>query len=192
MFNLNDTNEFSGGNPVFNSAQAGLVKNVTISVEKKQSSDAENSPDYKLLVSDGKASINDGFYYNPKGYESMSEDELNRKHKLQISRIRSIAVAVMGQDYEFPEVSSAKEAVDVLFKLIRDNAGDKKFNVYTTYGTVSYPRQYLQLRYFDFIEPAEMDGATLRPKAADLLKRIEADSASDSSTSEDSGDDGWI
>lgn len=190
MFNLNDTSEFSGGNPVFNAGQAGLVKGVELSVEKKQPSDAENAPDYKLLVSDGNASINDGFYYNPKGHESMAEDELNRKHKLQISRVRSVAVAVMGQDYEFPEVTSAKEAIDVMFKLIRDNAGDKKFNVYTTYGTVGYPKQYLQLRYFDFIEPSEMDGATLRPKSADLLKRVEADSTS--SSSGESADDGWI
>jgi hypothetical protein len=61
MFNLNDEKEFNTGVSILNGGNAGLVKDVTITVEKKQ--DTSNKPDYQLVVTDKQGSINEGFYY---------------------------------------------------------------------------------------------------------------------------------
>lgn len=170
MFDLNGK-EFQG-NTIFNGGVAGLVKNVEISIEKKQ--DDSNTPDYKLIVTDGSSSINAGFYYvtpNP----SKSEEDNAKYSRQQVSRVLHIARAVLGKDYKFPNVSNAKEAYDVLFKLVADNCAGKKFNVYATYGTDSRPSKYLGLRYFNFIEPAGVQVSSLRLGKTDLLERLEED-----------------
>lgn len=81
----------------------------------------------------------------------------------------------MGSTYDFPKVENAKEAFDVLFGIIGDNAGGKKFNVFATYGTDGYPSKFLGLRYFDFIEDATNESGRLTPKNNDLLARLEQD-----------------
>lgn len=170
MFDLNGK-EFQG-NTIFNGGVAGLVKNVEISIDKKEGEG--NTPDYKLVVTDGSSSINSGFYYvtpNP-----AKSDEDNAKYsRQQVSRVLHVARAVLGKDYQFPAVSGAKEAYDVLFKLIADNCKGKKFNVYATYGTDNRPSKYLGLRYFNFIEPAENAVSTLRMGKTDLLEKLEED-----------------
>jgi hypothetical protein len=171
MFNLNDEKEFNTGVSILNGGNAGLVKDVTITVEKKQ--DTSNKPDYQLVVTDKQGSINEGFYYPTPN--SAKDEEANAKYaKMQVGRVRHAAKAVMGEQYEFPQVANAKEAFDVMFKLIKENAGDKKFNVFTTYGTKQRPSQYLGLRYFDFIEPATPD-TQLFVKNTDMMERITAD-----------------
>jgi hypothetical protein len=174
MFDLNDDKQF-GGVQIFNGGEAGLTKNVEISVEKKQVDDADNHPDYKLLAKDASgATINQGFYYY-KPQPQLDSDENKKKEKVQVGRVLSIAKAVMGNDYVFPQVNSGKEAFDVMFKLIEENAPGKKFNVYTTYGTQAYPSIYLGFRYFNFIEPANVEISTLKPNNNDVLVRPEAD-----------------
>lgn len=175
MFDLNGS-EFQGSS-IFNGGNAGLVKNVDISVEKKQ--DEGNTPDYKLIATDSAGSINVGFYYVTPN--SAKNEEENAKYAtMQVSRVVHIAKAVMGADYKFPAVTSAKEAYDVLFKLVMDNAAGKKFNVYTTYGTKDRPSKYLGFRFFSFIESADNNPTTLLNKHVDLLERVVEDS--DSST----------
>jgi len=175
MINLNGK-EFEG-NTIFNGGNAGLVRNVKISVEKKQAGSPDTYPEYKLIAtSDAGGSVNQGFYYfkpNPS-----SPDEYNQKRERQeLSRVLHIAKAVLGADYVFPEVKTTKEAVDVLFGLIKDNVEGKVFNVYVTYGTKNRPGRFLGLRYFNFIERA-VENTRLIPNNMDLLTKITEDAPS--------------
>ena len=65
MFDLN-SNEFNTSVAVFNNRVAGKVDEVSLRVEKKESSDTSNSPDFKVfLIKDG-AEMNGAFWYpNP-------------------------------------------------------------------------------------------------------------------------------
>tara|TARA_R110000851_G_scaffold315229_3_gene477571 strand:- start:2976 stop:3569 length:594 start_codon:yes stop_codon:yes gene_type:complete len=167
-------NDFNGS-AIFNGANAGLASNVTITVNKKQVDEPENYPDYKLVMKDAAGSeLSQGFYYytpNPQKDEDYNERRANQ----EVSRVLHLARAVMGADYKFQEeINSVKEAYDLLFKLVSDNAGDKKFNVFVTYGTTVRPSKFLGLRYFDYIESAEGD-SRLFGKRTDSMERVVAD-----------------
>tara|TARA_R110000772_G_scaffold54130_1_gene123535 strand:- start:55593 stop:56177 length:585 start_codon:yes stop_codon:yes gene_type:complete len=164
------------GTAIFNGGNAGVVNEVEISVEKKGADQPDTYPMYKLIVTDkGGAKVNQGFYYftpNPD-----NDDAYNEKRETQeVSRVLHIARAVMGTEYAFPAVSTSKEAYDVLFKLVADNAGGKKFNVFVTYGTNSRPSKYLGLRYFNFVETS-VEGTTSRFRvgAQDMMTRLTED-----------------
>lgn len=174
MINLNDeVFESTGGVQIFNDGEAGLVQDVEISVEKRGADEPDTYPNYKLIATDKNgATVNRGFYYFTPN-DSDSEERQKERQNQEISRIVSIARAVMGSDYKLPEVSSIKEAYDTVFKLVRDNAGSKKFNVFVTYGTVSRPSEYLGFRYFNFIEPA--GESKLRKGNSDQMERLQAD-----------------
>ena len=190
MINLNGENfkekEYA---TIFNGGKAGKVNNVTIAVTKKTAADADNLPDYKLVVTDENGGeVNDGFYY--------AEET---KQQLSINRVLHIARAVLGADYEFPEYADYKAVIDGLFKLINKNADEKKFNIYVTYGNVGYPSKYLRVRYFDFLEAADTDEAVSRlfKKKNDLLERITEDAPSlpvgeEGTTSTTDSDDDWL
>jgi len=162
---------------IFNNGKAGLVRNVEISIEEKQGEG--NTPDYKLIVTDELGSINSGFYYiTPNPQKSQEENE--RWEKLMVGRVLHIAKAVVGDDYTFPSISSSKEAYDVLFKIIKENSANKKFNIYTNYGTTNRPSKYLSIRFFNFIEPANDGSSTvLKASNSDLLEQVQPDKPSD-------------
>ena len=176
MFDLNEKK--FGGTVIFNNGKGGVAKDVEISVEKRKQDEPDNHPNYKLIVNDGAATVNQGFYY-PKFNPDKSEEQNNQGAVREVGRVMHIARAVLGADYTFPSVGNAQEAFDVLFRLISDNAANKKFNVFVSYGTAGYPGKYLGLRYFNFIEPAGEGPSRLRPGAADLLERVEQDAPTD-------------
>jgi hypothetical protein len=154
MFNLNDAS-FGGGITVFNNGNAGKVENVTMSVTKKLSTDADNAPDFKLVFTDiNGAQINQGFYYH-KNNDMNTEQKNKDMEGWLIGRVLSAAKSVVPEDFVFPEVATSKEALDSLFTIIRNNCENKKVNVYVTYGTKTKPSQYLSLRYFNFVEAAD-------------------------------------
>lgn len=196
--NLNDNTQFGGGTAIFNGGDAGEVKDVTIRVERKGSDDHQNAPDFKLYVSDGAAEMNGGFYY-PTKRDNKSAEENIAAAKREIGRVLSVAKAVMGDDYKFPEVKTPKEAFDVLFKIIEDNSEGKKFRVFANYGTSFRPSSYLNLRYFDFIR-GEHDDRPFSRNNNDVLERIEPDKKDDDALnlggfdglSDDETDDSWI
>lgn len=187
MFDLNEKK--FGGTVIFNNGVGGVAKDVEISVEKKKADEPDSYPNYRLVVTDNAgAKINQGFYY-PKSDPNKSPEQNEQSTVREVGRVIHIARAVMGNDYQFPQVNSSKEAFDVLFKLIHDNAGGAKFNVFVGYGTRAYPDKYLKLRYFNFIEPADTNPSRLRVTPNDLLERVEQDAPSsdtgmDSLTSE--------
>jgi hypothetical protein len=95
---------------------------------------------------------------------------------MNVGRIVHLARAVLGAEFVFPQVASGKEAYDVLFGLIGKNL-DNLINVYVTYGSLGYPKQFLNLRYFEFAETATNDPTRLRDKAQDLMERPVQDEA---------------
>tara|TARA_R110000850_G_scaffold104155_11_gene214449 strand:- start:2043 stop:2624 length:582 start_codon:yes stop_codon:yes gene_type:complete len=172
MFDLNGK-EFKGTS-IFNGGIAGKVDDVTISVEKKKDDEPDTYPAYKVVIEDNAGGkINSGFYYFTPN-SSKSDEDNSKLERLQVGRVLHIARAVMGNDYSFPNVTTSKEAFDTLFKLVSDNAGGGKYNVFATYGTTSYPNKkgYLSLRYFNFIENAASPSGTLKAGPADLLEKI--------------------
>lgn len=168
---------------IFNDGKAGLVKDVTISVTRKQPSDPVNRPDFNLVVTDSSgATLREGFYhYSPNQMKSDDENQatLNR----YIRRFGTIVRAAMGDSFVYPELKTPKQAYDDLFQIIEEGCRGKKFNVFVTYGTTNYVNKngYLKLRFFDFIEPAG-ETSRLRVKPNDLMERIVPDSDNGPST----------
>ena len=193
MIDLNGDNfkakEFSA---IFNGGKAGRVANVTISVSKKTAADADNLPNYKLIITDSeKAEINEGFYY--------VDEKDERKGELMANRLLSIARVVLGADTVFPKYESYKDVMDGIFKMIKKGADDKNFSVFVTYGNLGYPSKYLKLRYFDFIEAGDVEESATRlfKKKNDLMDRIMEDAprpatAGLENTTDDSNDDDWV
>lgn len=183
MFNLNDAS-FGGGVTVFNNGNTGKVENVKMSVTKKTSTDPDNSPDYKLIFTDVTGGqVNVGFYYH-KNNELYDEKRNRDLETWLVSRVLSAAKSVVPSDFVFPEVSSSKEALDSLFKIIKENSDDKLVNVYVTYGTVNKPSQYLGLRYFNFVESADTPANMSRLKTSpnDQMEKVTADEPLSTST----------
>lgn len=178
MFDLNgkDFQETT----IFNDGKAGIAKNVTISVTKRQPGEPESNSPYKLIVRDKNGGLLTGWFNYPNAREGNSEEQNINAAKRDVSRVLHIARAVVGSSYKFPDTTgmSPSKIIDVLFNIISENAGDSKFNVYVNYGTKDYPNKkgYLGLRYFNFIEKTSEDGSSkLRDGANDLLVRIVAD-----------------
>lgn len=178
MFDLNDKG--FNGTVIFNNGQGGKVENVTISVEKKSPEQPDTYPAYKLIVDDGTGGkINQGFYY-PVPKAGDTPDQVEKAMKREVGRVIHVARAVLGADAVLPSVSTAVEAYDSLFKLIKEGSVGQTFNVFASYGTTGYASQYLGLRYFDFIENTETPTGRLAVKNNDLLERVQEDKPANS------------
>jgi len=192
MFDLNGDEFKSQSVAIFNNGVAGKVDNVSIKIEKKKADDADNAPDYRVIFSDAIGSVNLGIYYP-------SEQSTEQQIKLTVGKTLAIARAVLGEDYVFPNVSTAKEAIDTCMKLVNKEQEDAKVNIFVTYGTQGNPKGYLGVyKNFDFIEKAGTVNSKLRltknpakPQYNDLLERVEPDTApQESSAPADNG--GWL
>lgn len=186
MFDLNDEKEF-GGVSIFNGGVAGLVKDVKITkVEKKAADDDSNNPPYKVYYEDKAGNeVNQGwFYFKP--YPGADDESVNKSRRGEIARIRSLAVAVVGKDFTLPKVESVEEALDAVMKIVKENYEGKTFNVYATYNTKTNPKAYIQLRKYNFIEPAGTEPTTLLPNANDLMEKLVPENESVTS------DDDWV
>lgn len=180
-FNLNDKS-FDGSVAIFNNGIAGKVNNVRIAVTKKTALDKDIAPDYKVIFSDAIGDVNLGFYYPAPN--SLFDEKRNKDLEVwTIGRILSIAKSVLPKDFVFENKETAKEVVDYLFSLIKQNCEGKTVNVFVTYGTIQKASKYLGLRYFDFVESSDTTVSRLAKKPADLMERIEADAPATDSTS---------
>lgn len=194
MFDLN-AKEYKESS-IFNGGIAGRVDNVSISIEERGADEPETYAPYRLVATDDSGAQLKGWFNYPTPNPSKDDEANEKTAKMYVGRVVSIARAVMGKDYEFPSgITNAKEAYDVLFKIIKDNAGAKKYNVFVTFGTPSYPNKkgYLGFRFFNFIEDAAAPTGRLSANAGDLMEKLVADEApkSPSTTTTSSGTTGW-
>jgi hypothetical protein len=169
-FNLNE--KAQSGVTVFNNGVAGKVENVSITVEKRRADEPDSYPTYKLIVDDGSGAIplNAGFFID----ESHNEARQNMTYQ----RVKSIADAVVPEDFVYPEVNGYMDAMSTLFKVIKENSDGKKVSVFTTYGYSAKPNKFLGLRMFDFIQGPNAAYDKMKPKPSDILVRPEADAPS--------------
>lgn len=189
MMDLNSSEFATKEIKVFNNGEAGKVKNVKVAVEKRKVDEPESHPDYKLIFTDENGgSVNMGVYYwkdNPQ----KSDEQNTRSKGFFIQRLLSVAKSLLGNDYVFPAVKSDDDAVNVIMKLVNNavKGGNNVINLFTTYGTTGYPKKFLNVRFFDFIEAVDTpDGASrLNPKRDDLMIRPVDDGEQADAASED-------
>ena len=171
MAGLNLNENIGGGLAIFNNGDAGRVDGVKLSIEKKDSDDTSNKPDYKILITDENGgSVNQGFYYP-------SQDDDDARFNQLIGRILSIAKAVIPADFLFKDVAgmSRNEIVDYIFSVAKQFESRTLVNVFVNYGTVTKPSIYLSLRYFNFIERPDAARTGLTKRNTDVLVRPEQD-----------------
>ena len=164
-----DLNKKEAGSAVFNNGVAGKAVGVNVTVEKRKVDEPDSYPDYKVIVSDesGGMPINQGFYIN-------SEDD-EKRQQMTYQRVKSIADAVVPEDFVYPEVNGYVDALNTLFKVIKENSDGKKVDVFVSYGYTAKPSKYLGLRMFNFIQKQDASFDRLKPSNTDILKRPEAD-----------------
>ena len=164
-----DLNKKEAGSAVFNNGVAGKAVGVSVTVEKRKVDEPDSYPDYKIIVSDesGGMPINQGFYIN-------SEDD-EKRQQMTYQRVKSIADAVVPEDFVYPEVNGYVDALNTLFKVIKENADGKKVDVFVSYGYTAKPSKYLGLRMFNFIQKQDASFDRLKPSNTDILERPEAD-----------------
>ena len=164
-----DLNKKEAGSAVFNNGVAGKAVGVNVTVEKRKVDEPDSYPDYKVIVSDesGGMPINQGFYIN-------SEDD-EKRQQMTYQRVKSIADAVVPEDFVYPEVNGYIDAMNTLFKVIKENADGKKVDVFVSYGYTAKPSKYLGLRMFNFIQKQDASFDRLKPSNTDILERPEAD-----------------
>ena len=164
-----DLNKKEAGSAVINNGVAGKAVGVNVTVEKRKVDEPDSYPDYKLVVSDesGGMPINQGFYIN-------SEDD-EKRQQMTYQRVKSIADAVVDEGFVYPEVNGYIDALNTLFKVIKENADGKKVDVFVSYGYTAKPSKYLGLRMFNFIQKQNASFDRLKPSNTDILERPEAD-----------------
>ena len=183
----------NGGTAIFNSGIAGKVEGVSVEVKRKEATGPLSYSDYTLVITDANGtSLNNFFSYfkNNDNYDA-AKNQANQGYLL--SRILSIAHAIMPKDTVYPDVSgkSCNEIVDVLFRLINDNAEGKKANVFVTYGTKTKPSQFLGLRFFNFIEAVDTAKSRLSATGLDMMERLVADAPTSGSGEQGATSAGW-
>lgn len=144
--NLNKSEDFIKDIKIFNDGKAGVTENVQVRVEAKKATDGAKNPDYKLIASDGKGEINEGFYYQ--------EDDSDGFTKYQAQRLIMLARGVFGEGVQFPVFGSARETLDGIMANVAKEVVGKTYRVVATYGTTKRKSAYLGFRSFgSFIQP---------------------------------------
>ena len=190
--------EFDGGGNVsiFNNGKAGIVNDVTLTIEKKKADDKENAPDYKLIFTDSSgSSCNASYWYVTDATEYSSVEQLITK---QGKVLKHISHAVLGDDFSFPTYKNAKEMLNGIMKLVKEGlANSGTFRVFANYGTKEYCKKYIQPRsWVPFMEPMTIaeDDTRLKGGDFDAMERLKEDTFVDNgavSAGAKAGDDDW-
>lgn len=190
MFNLNDNSLVGGGGSlIFNNGIAGKVENVKIAVKRREESGPYSYSDYTLVATDkAGANLNNLFSYF-KNNDNYDEAKNKANQGYLLGRIQTIANSVIPEGFIYPDVSdkTVNEIVDVLFRIINDHAEGQLVNVFTNYGTKTKPSQYMNFRFFNFIERAGTPNSRLTPTGLDMMERIVADAPAASTTTSAAG-----
>lgn len=166
MINLNKKEDFGVKNiSIFNNGEAGMATGVKIIVKAKTSEDGERYPDWKLLAEDDNGQINEGFYY-------FDDDKAAGFEKYQAGKLINLVEGILGEDYVLPEFSSAKEALEIVMKLVAKATEGKTYNVLVAYGTNNKPNNFLTFKSFgSFIEPSNVKNSTMALSKSDVITR---------------------
>lgn len=180
MFNLNEKLEEKKINKLFNQGKSGKVENVRMKIlfKRNESTARPNSPDFlTIFYDDNENKVETGFYY--------PRDEKNeREMKTLSSRMREVGLAICGPNYIFKQDDSwsIPKKMDAFFTECADYLTDKsRFNVFTSFGSKQKPKQFPELRYFNFVESfgIPLNESKLVPNDSyDLLERPVADQES--------------
>lgn len=139
---------------VFNAGKTGIVKECKVTVVKKTSSDAEKSPDYKIIVFDKSQQenkdttiqnypVNKGYYYNNK-FKSEKQEKFAVNELKHLLKIFGHSLNLEKEIITTTPVNSYNEFLDYTMNFIRTSV-PKLFDVVVDYGTSAYPKQFLQL-----------------------------------------------
>lgn len=195
----NDEFDASEGKAIFNGGKAGVVENVTLSLEKKKPEDKDNAPDYKIVFTDENGgTCNTSLWYVEKETQYASvEEQIKKQGKI----LKHLVHAILGKDYQFPEFANAKGMLDGVMKAIKGGLKPGlKFRVFANYGAGKYAKQYIQPRtWVPFVESMSVDIEETRLKQSnlDVMSRLEADNDSSGtpsgamSTGADDDEDDW-
>ena len=191
MINLND-DSFDGSKTVsiFNNGNAGVVENVTISVNKKTAEDKENAPDYKLIFTDKEgATTNTAFWYIDKATEYATvEAQIKKQGKV----LRHVAKTIYGSDYNFPEYPNAAAMLDGIMKLIKEGVSGNTYRVFANYGSTMSIKAYIQVRsWAPFMEATSVlaEDTSLKLQNIDAMVRLTEDAPVPVGVTADAGDD---
>lgn len=177
MFDLNNGSLTSGGTTIFNNGIAGKVSDVSIAIKRKEETGPLSYADYNLVVTDAAGTNLNGLFSYHKNNDQYDDAKNRANQGYLLGRIQSIAQSVVPDGFVYPDVKDLQcnQIMDVLFKIIHDNAEGKKVNVFTTYGSKAKPSTFLGLRFFDFIESTTKTPSRLSVKGNDMMERIVAD-----------------
>lgn len=166
MINLNEVKTGTGVS-IFNGGNAGVARATFKEIIKKQPSDSDGSPDFKLIFKDDQGEVNYAMY--------IPTDDTKAADSLGI--LMHVGRAVMGADYQFPEVSSYKEAYSTVLSLVKKHGLGQEFNVFVCFGYTKKPSIYLGMRRYNFLEngSVELKDSKLRPSNTDVMVRPQPD-----------------
>lgn len=197
--NSEDYDSSGGGVAIFNDGNAGIVNDVTVTIEKKKADDTENAPDYKVFFTDASgAAVNRGFWYisGETQYKSVGEQV-----KALAKVMKHMLHVALGPDAKLPvitganEIEAARNLLDQSMKLLRESLATMgKVRVYANYGTPEYPRQYIQVRpWVPFMESMNVSEADTRLKASNIeqMARIQEEAAVVETADESDDDGAW-
>lgn len=189
------------GKAVFNGGNAGSVDNAIVTLEKKAKDGAEKSPDYKIIFTDEKgAACNTSLWYVTKDTQYA---DIAKQIQKQGKILKHLAHAILGENYVFPSFDSAQAMLDgVMGELRKGLPKAGKFRIFANYGTVDYPKAFIQPRsWVPFMESMAVSVDETRLEAGDIdqMTRKEKDSHSKPAnktsdakgTDSDDDDDEW-
>lgn len=172
--NLNNSEDYVKELKIFNDGKAGVVEGVRVRIEKKNSTDpSDKSPNYKVIASDGKGEVNEGFYYQ--------EPDSDAFNKYQAQRLINLAKGVLGDDVKFPVFNTPTEALDGVMRMVAPEL-TKFFRVAVCYGTTKKRAAYLGFKNFgSFIQTMNAPNK-LKLEAMDSLIKGEPKTATSADT----------
>jgi len=160
---FNKSEDFVNEFKIFNDGNAGVVENVKVIVDKKAASDTSNHPNYKIIASDGKSEVNEGFYYQ--------EPDSNAFNKYQAQRLIMLARGVLGDNVVFPPFNTPTEALDIVMTMIAPELLKQPWRVAVCYGTTKRKSPYLGFKSFGSFIQKMSEPNTLSLGAGDSLVR---------------------
>jgi hypothetical protein len=182
-WNTNDESfQEKAGVDIFNDGVAGEVEAKAI-IETPDKSQNANNPDWKIVFSDPKGSVNMAIWTEEPdpSNENRMKGAKNTIRNLQHIIRKTIGEAFLAQLP--PSAPTYKAFVDMHINLLKNNGFEgHKYLIFTTYGTsYSKSNQYIGLRsYPPFIRKVG-DGDAMEANGIDVMERVSPDAVSQGS-----------